>query len=98
MEIWAEVRRRILTREISMRQACREYQLNWRTVKKILAHVEPQPKHTAPRAKPTLDPVLHLIHAILDADRDAPPRQRHTDARIHQRLCDEHGYTGCVRG
>jgi hypothetical protein len=31
----------------------------------------------------------------LAADKEAPPKQRHTARRIFDRLRDEHGYTGC---
>jgi hypothetical protein len=41
MEIWTEVRRRVLTGEFSKRAACQEYGLNWRTLEKMLSHVEP---------------------------------------------------------
>lgn len=97
MEIWAEIRRRVLTGELSKRQACVEYEIHWQTLKKILAHAEPPGfRVKAPRAKPTLGPFLPIIHQILDADRTAPPKQRHTAERIFQRLRDEHGYAGCA--
>jgi transposase len=96
MEQWAEIRRRVLTGEISKREACREYELHWQTLQKILAAAEPPPFRTkVPRAKPRLGPFLPIIHQILEADRTAPPKQRHTAERIFQRLRDEHGYTGC---
>ena len=41
MEFWTEVRRRVLTGELSKRVACREYELSWHTLVKILAHEEP---------------------------------------------------------
>jgi len=41
MEMWTEVRRRVLTGELSKCAACREYGLNSRTLAKILSHVEP---------------------------------------------------------
>ena len=31
---------------------------------------------------------------MLAADKDAPPKQRHTARRIYERLVDEHGFTG----
>jgi transposase len=97
MEIWAEIRRRVLTGEISKRQACVEYEIHWQTLKKILAHEEPPGfQAAAPRAKPKLGPFLPIIHQILDADRTAPRKQRHTAERIFQRLRDEHGYAGCA--
>ena len=45
MEIWAEVRRRVLTGELSKRAACREYEIHWQTLEKILSHSEPAPIH-----------------------------------------------------
>jgi transposase len=97
MELWTEVRRRVLTREISKRAACREYGLHWTTLDKILAHVEPPGyRSTKQRAKPKLGPFLPWIHAILEADRSAPPKQRHTAQRIFDRLRTEQGYPGGV--
>jgi transposase len=97
MEQWAEIRRRVLTGEISKREACRAYGLHWQTLNKILANLEPSPfRPKAPRTKPRLGPFLPVIHQILEADRPAPPKQRHTAERIFQRLRDEHGYTGCA--
>jgi transposase len=96
MEIWAEIRRRVLAGEISKRAACRHYDIHWQTLKKILEHDEPPGfRPTVPRAKPTLGPFLPVIHAILEADRQAPKKQRHTARRIFDRLREEHGYTGC---
>src|SRR4051795_6243692 len=55
MDHWAEIRRRVLTGEISKRQACREYDLHWLTLKKILSHEEPPGyrRRWAPPAAPT---------------------------------------------
>jgi hypothetical protein len=97
MELWSEIRRRVVTGELSLRQACSEYGLKFRTIRKIVRHPEPPPYHTAqPRAKPVLGPFLPLIHQILDEDQLAPPKQRHTARRIYERLCEEHAYTGCA--
>ncbi len=95
METWTEIRRRVLTGEISKRQACREYGIHWQTLAKILRQTEPAPfRVRQPRRRPKLDPFLPIIHHILEADRSAPKKQRHTAERIYQRLRDEHGYTG----
>src|SRR6516162_9390595 len=96
MELWSEIRRRVLASEISLRQACSEYGLNFRTVRKIVRHPEPPPfRAPPPRRKPVLGPFLAVIQQIIDADRHAPPKQRHTVRRIYERLRDEHGYPGC---
>jgi transposase len=96
MRVWSEVRRRVLAGELSLRQAAAEYDLNFRTVRKIVAQPEPPPfRRPAARAKPVLGPFLPVIHQILDDDRCAPAKQRHTARRIYERLRDEHGYRGC---
>ena len=96
MELWTEVRRRVLTGEISRRGACREYGLNWRTIAKILEHVEPPGyRRQAPRKRPKMEPYLPLIAEILEADKQAPPKQRHTAKRIFDRLVAEHAFDGC---
>jgi hypothetical protein len=41
LKLWTEIRRRVLCGERSKRGACREYDLHWDTLKKILENVEP---------------------------------------------------------
>ena len=95
MELWSEIRRRVLVEGVSKREICREYQLGWRTLEKMLEHPEPPGyRSRVPRAQPMLGPFIGLIDQILDDDRDAPPKQRHTARRIFHRLRDEHGYEG----
>jgi transposase len=95
MEKWAEIRRRVLVDGLSKRAACRQYDVHWDTLAKILNHPEPPPfRRAAPRPRPKLDPFLPVIHQILEDDRKAPKKQRHTANRIFQRLRDEYGYEG----
>jgi len=95
MEFWKEVRREVLTNELSQRAACRKYGLGWHTLKKILAHAEPPGyRQRQPRKKRKLGAYLPIIEQILEADREAPQKQRHTVRRIFERLRDEHGYPG----
>jgi len=95
MELWAEVRRRVLTGELSRRQAAREYDLNYRTVEKIVGHVEPPGYRRAkPRQRPKMEEFLPKIAEILEGDKNAPKKQRHTAKRIHDRLVEEHGFDG----
>jgi transposase len=95
MELWTEVRRRVLTNELSRRAACRKYGLGWHTLQKILAHTEPPGyRQQLPRKKRKLEPFLAIIHQILTDDHQAPKKQRHTAQRIFERLRDEHGYQG----
>ena len=97
MELWTEIRRRVVSGELSKRQASAQYRLNYRTVCKIVEQPEPTPYHAAqPRARPVLGPFLAILQQILDDDRQAPPKQRHTARRIYERLRDEHDYSGCA--
>jgi transposase len=94
MELWSEVRRRVLTGELSKRQARKEYGLHWDTLEKILQHAEPPGyQKQQPREKPVLGPFVALIHEILEADKQAPKKQRHTAKKILERLRKE-GYRG----
>jgi len=94
MDQWSEVRREVLTGKLSKRAACRKYELHWDTLKKILEHEEPPGyRRKEPRRKPVLGPFVALIHEILAADKQAPPKQRHTAKRILERL-REKGYRG----
>jgi transposase len=95
MQLWTEIRRRVLAEGLSKRQACRAYGLHWRTLTKILEHSEPPGYRQArPRPKRKLEPFLPIIHEMLEQDRKAPRKQRHTAKRIFDRLRAEHGYDG----
>jgi transposase len=95
MEFWKEVRRQVLTNELSQRAAIEKYGLGWRTLKKILAHAEPPGyQQSKVRPKRKLELFLPIIQQILEADRQAPKKQRHTAKRIFERLRDEHGFQG----
>jgi hypothetical protein len=85
MELWTEVRRRVLTGEIGKRAACRQYQLHWQTLEKILAHVEPPGYRRAKtRKRRNMEPFLPLIAEMLESDQRAPKKQRHTAKRPNQ--------------
>jgi len=95
MEFWKEVRRQVLTNELSQRAACKKYGLGWHTLKKILSHDEPPGyRQSRPRTKRKLAAFLPVIQQILEDDRQAPKKQRHTAKRIFERLRDEHGFRG----
>jgi transposase len=97
MHLWTEVRRAVLVGGMSRRDACKKYNLNFRTIQKILAHEEPPGyRRKYLRQKPMLGPFIPIIHEIIEADKKVHKKQRHTQRRIFERLRDEHGYTGGV--
>ncbi len=89
-----EVRRRVLTGELSKRAACREYEIHWQTLERILSHAEPPGyQKTKPRSS-IVDAFEPINEEILKSDRQVHRKQRHTARRIFERLRDEHGYVG----
>jgi transposase len=95
MENWAEIRRRVFVDGQSKRSVCREFDIHWDTLQKILGHPQPPGyRRSGPRHRPRLEPFLPVIHQILKDDTKAPRKQRHTAKRIFERLRDEYGYEG----
>ena len=95
VESYAAVRRFVFVEGNSQREAARVFGLNRETVAKMCRFsMPPGYTRTKPVAKPKLGPLLAVIDAILDADRMAPIKQRHTAKRIFERLRDEHGFGG----
>ena len=80
---------------MSIREIARVFGHSRRKIREVLA--QPQPSAYT-RTKPAPAPVLGSFHqaidAILVADEDAPPKQRHTAMQIFRRLQAEHGYKG----
>ena len=60
-----------------------------RMVRQAVAGALPPPHRYPQRAKPKLDAVAAFIDAVLDEDRRAPRKQRHTARRIHRRILRE---------
>ncbi len=80
---------------MSIREIARTFRHSRRKVREILAQPVPTPytRTLAPPA-PKLGSFHPTIDAILAADEDAPPKQRHTAMQIFRRLQNEHAYTG----
>ena len=97
MDLWTNVRRAVLVDGMSRREAAEKFDLNFRTIQKILAHEEPPGyRREEPREKPTIGPFIPIIHEILEADKKSHHKQRHTGRKIFERLCKEHEYKGGI--
>jgi transposase len=97
MHKWIEIRREVLNGEISKREACRKFAIGWRTLARILEHDEPPGYQLKrPRPKRKLEPFLPVVHEILEQDRKAPRKQRHTAQRIFDLLVEKHKYDGGI--
>ena len=89
MELFAEIRREYQFGVGTMKGVSRKLGVHRRVVRQALADAVPPPRRYHARAKPTLAPVQAFIDRIVEADRTAPRKQRHTARRISDRLRHE---------
>ena len=92
MEQFEQIRRDHAREELSIRELAKRHGVHRRAVRQALESAIPPPKR-APEVRPApkLGPYRAVIDEILEADREAPRKQRHTARRIWQRLVEEHG-------
>ncbi|MGW6487122.1 hypothetical protein [Streptomyces sp. NPDC055056] len=76
---------------MTMREIERKHNVSWRTVRRAVDSVWPEPRKKLPPRPTALDPYKTVIDEILRADLDAPRKQRHTVTRLFHRLVEEHG-------
>ncbi len=92
MEQFEEIRRDRDREGLSIRALAVRHGVHRRAVRQALASPWP-PVKRAPvsRPAPKLGSFRAVIDGWLEADREAPRKQRHTAKRIHRRLVDEFG-------
>ena len=81
----------------SLREICREMNLNFRTVQKYAYMNDFNPcelPNMEPENYPVLGPYIPTINEWMEQDLREPRKQRHTASRICARLKEEHGYQG----
>jgi len=97
VELYNRVRRACHIDGMSERGAARHFGIDRKTVSKILKHsVPPGYRRECTPVRPKLDPFVAIIDQILRDDMSRIKKQRHTAKRIHERLRDEHGFTGGI--
>src|SRR5215218_10749977 len=95
VELYGRVRHACHVEGLSQREAARRFGIHRSTVRKMLSFaVPPGYRRTKPALRPKLEAFTAIIDAILEADRSAPSKQRHTAKRIFERLRVEHGFAG----
>jgi transposase len=92
VELFEQIRRDWRAGGSSIRELADRHHVHRRTVRQALASAVPPPrKEYSPRPRPAIGPYAAIIDEWLLADRDVPPKQRHTARRVWQRLVAEHG-------
>jgi transposase len=89
VELFEEIRREYEFGIGTIQGVARKLGVHRRLVREALSGAVPTQQPTPPRARPRLEPVADFIDGILEADRQAPRKQRHTARRIYVRLGQE---------
>ena len=98
MDDFERIRRLVLVEGVSQRAVARQLGIARKSVRKAVERPCPiEYTLKVPRACPILDSFKPIIDAWLDQDRQAPRKQRHSGARVHERLVAEHGFQGSLR-
>src|SRR5436305_13632278 len=91
VELSGQIRRDWRAGESSIRELADRHHVHRRTVRQALASAVPPPRKAyPPRPRPAIGAYMQVIDEWLLADRDVPPKQRHTARRVWQRLVAEH--------
>jgi transposase len=91
VETFEQIRRDRGRGGLSIRALAERHGVHRRAVRQaLLAPLLPLKRRPVSRPAPKLGPYRELIDSWLDADRDAPRKQRHTARRIWERLREEH--------
>ena len=89
MELFEAIRREYEFGVGTIQGVARKLGVHRRMVREALGSAVPAEKPPPQRSRPRLEPVAGFIDAILEADRKAPRKQRHTAHRIYVRVTKE---------
>lgn len=89
MELFEAIRREYEFGVGTIQGVARQFGVHRRIVREALGNAVPEEKPPGARPRPSLGPVMEFIDAILEADRKAPRKQRHTAHRIYVRITKE---------
>jgi transposase len=89
VELFEQIRREYEFGCGTIKGVAGKFGLHRRRVRQALANALPPPRKPCERPRPRLEPVAAFIDAILEGDRKAPRKQRHTAHRIYLRIKQE---------
>lgn len=86
MELFEQIRREYEHGVGTIKGVARKFQVHRRMVREAIGSAMPKPRKRPQRERPKLGTLTSWIDNILEADRKAPRKQRHTAHRIWTRL------------
>ena len=89
VELFEQIRREYDFGEGTVLGVARRLGVHRRMVRQALANAQPPERKRTERERPVIAPLVPFIDGILEADRKAPRKQRHTAHRIWQRIWTE---------
>lgn len=93
MELFEEIRRQYEFGAGTVQGVANKLRVHRRMVRQALQQALPPQRKKPQRPRTKLEPAIGFIDSILEADRRAPRKQRHTAHRIWQRIREE--VAGC---
>jgi transposase len=89
VELFEQIRREYEFGVGTIKGVAHKLGVHRRMVRQALAHAEPPERKPVAREQPIIRPLRPFIDAIVEADRSAPRKQRHTAHRIYERIRNE---------
>lgn len=89
MELYERIRREYEFGVGTIKGVARKLGVHRRMVRQALGDAQPPARKRSRRERPVVGPLIAYIDGILEADRKAPRKQRHTAHRIWQRILAE---------
>jgi transposase len=89
VELFEQIRREYDFGAGTIKGVARKLGVHRRMVRQALADAQPPERKRTERERPVVGPLIAFIDGILEADRKAPRKQRHTAHRIFARILAE---------